>query len=59
MSKYNNTGKCEPSPTSFTQPAQHKPEARKLGFLTGELVVPSDFDEMGREQIQLMFEGHK
>lgn len=29
--------------------------ARRLGFMTGQIVVPDDFDEMGREQIEQLF----
>lgn len=30
-------------------------QIRRLGFLSGEISVPDDFDEMGREQIEAMF----
>ena len=31
--------------------------AKRLGFLKGRLEVPEDFDTMGREEIQAVFEG--
>ena len=31
--------------------------ARRLGFLKGRVEVPKDFDSMGTEAIQAMFEG--
>jgi prevent-host-death family protein len=36
-------------------PAPH--EARRLGFLIGQIVVPDDFDQMGRDEIELLFGG--
>ena len=30
---------------------------RRLGFLAGYISVPSDFDQMGAEEISAMFEG--
>ena len=30
-------------------------EVRRLGFLTGEILVPDDFDTMGSDQIESMF----
>lgn len=30
-------------------------EVRRLGFLTGEIVVPDDFDRMGSEEIEALF----
>jgi len=32
-------------------------QTRRLGFLAGEISVPADFDEMGREQIERLFGG--
>lgn len=32
-------------------------QKKRLGFLAGQLQVPEDFDEMGANQIQTMFEG--
>lgn len=32
-------------------------EVRRLGFLTGHLTVPDDFDQMGRDEIAEMFTG--
>ena len=31
---------------------------RRLGFLKGEIRVPDDFDQMGREEIACRFEGN-
>lgn len=31
--------------------------ARRLGFLKGRISVPADFDTMGAEEIQALFEG--
>jgi prevent-host-death family protein len=31
--------------------------ARRLGFLKGRLEIPEDFDSMGQEEIQALFEG--
>ncbi len=33
--------------------------AQRVGFLKGRLEVPEDFDSMGSEEIQAMFEGTK
>jgi hypothetical protein len=30
-------------------------EARRVGFMTGEISVPEDFDRMGSEAIEAMF----
>lgn len=32
-------------------------QARRLGFLAGEISVPDDFDRMGSEEIEHMFGG--
>jgi len=32
-------------------------EVRRLGFLAGQIVVPDDFDRMGSEEIERVFEG--
>jgi prevent-host-death family protein len=32
-------------------------QARRLGFMTGEIAVPEDFDRMGRVDIEQMFAG--
>ena len=32
-------------------------ERRRIGFLKGQLKVPDDFDEMGREEIERGFTG--
>ena len=31
---------------------------RRLGFLTGKISVPEDFDRMEAEKIEALFEGH-
>ncbi|MDR1490787.1 MAG: type II toxin-antitoxin system prevent-host-death family antitoxin [Desulfovibrio sp.] len=31
--------------------------AKRIGFFSGMIEVPEDFDAMGREEIQTMFEG--
>jgi prevent-host-death family protein len=36
------------------EPVPEKP-VRRIGFLAGQLQVPDDFDEMGREEIEEMF----
>jgi prevent-host-death family protein len=30
---------------------------RRLGFMAGQISVPDDFDEMGREEIEQLFHG--
>jgi prevent-host-death family protein len=40
--------------------ALHAPEARevrRLGFLTGEIAVPDDFDRIGEAEIERLFGG--
>ena len=32
-------------------------EARRTGFMAGEISVPRDFDRMGRREIEALFEG--
>lgn len=34
-------------------------QVRRLGFLAGEISVPDDFDQMGREAIKGLFGGGK
>lgn len=36
-----------------------KPVARRLGFLSGHISVPPDFDQMGSAQIEALFGGGK
>ena len=31
--------------------------ADRIGFMIGEIQVPDDFDEMGRDEIERLFEG--
>ncbi|QND51761.1 type II toxin-antitoxin system prevent-host-death family antitoxin [Phyllobacterium sp. 628] len=30
-------------------------EARRLGFMTGQMIVPDDFDQIGSEEIEQLF----
>lgn len=32
-------------------------QVKRLGFMAGQLVVPDDFDSLGRGQIEQLFEG--
>lgn len=32
-------------------------QIRRLGFLTGQIAVPKDFDRMGRAEIEKLFSG--
>ena len=32
-------------------------QIRRLGFMAGQISVPDDFDQMGREEIERMFGG--
>lgn len=32
-------------------------QARRLGFMTGQITVPDDFDHMASEEIELLFGG--
>ena len=34
-------------------------EIKRLGFLSGEITVPDDFDRMGEAEIESMFSGGK
>jgi prevent-host-death family protein len=34
-------------------------QVRRLGFMSGEIEVPEDFDRMGRDEIEAMFSGAK
>jgi len=40
-----------------TNPSKPTPGPARQGFLKGRLEVPEDFDSMGREEIQTMYEG--
>jgi len=33
-------------------------QVRRLGFMAGQISVPDDFDQMGREEIERIFAGH-
>ncbi len=39
--------------TALSAPAQ----VRRLGFMTGQISVPDDFDRMGKEEIERIFGG--
>lgn len=39
------------------QETEQPPSQERLGFLRGQLLVPDDFDEIGRAEIQRLFEG--
>jgi hypothetical protein len=48
---------AQPLPASaYTPPPD---PAKRAGFLRGRLEVSKDFDTMGKEEIQAMFEGAK
>ncbi len=32
-------------------------QIKRLGFLTGQIDVPDDFDRMGEEEIEILFKG--
>jgi len=32
-------------------------QVRRLGFMTGQISVPDDFDRMGKEEIERIFDG--
>jgi hypothetical protein len=32
-------------------------QVKRLGFMAGQINVPDDFDEMGRDEIEQMFGG--
>jgi prevent-host-death family protein len=34
-------------------------EIKRLGFMTGQISVPDDFDRMGEEEIERIFTGRK
>jgi prevent-host-death family protein len=34
-------------------------EIRRIGFMTGEIDIPDDFDEMGRAEIEHLFTGQE
>ncbi len=50
------SGKPMVTVSAYTPPPD---PAQRVGFLKGRLEVPEDFDAMGREEIQAMFEGAK
>ncbi len=41
--------------TPIDAPAPH--QIRRLGFMTGEIAVPDDFDRMGGDEIEQLFTG--
>ena len=48
------SGKPMVTVSAYTPPPD---PAKRLGFLKGNLEIPEDFDAMGKEAIQAMFEG--
>ena len=48
------SGKPMVTVSAYTPPPD---PAERLGFLRGRLEVPEDFDAMGKEEVQAMFEG--
>lgn len=48
------SGKPMVTVSAYTPPPD---PAKRIGFLKGRLEVPEDFDSMGSEEIQAMFEG--
>ena len=47
------SGKPMVTVSAYTPPPD---PAKRIGFLRGRLEVPEDFDAMGREEVQAMFE---
>ena len=43
--------------TAVEPQATHISAAKRIGFLEGQFKIPEDFDEIGREEIQRLFEG--
>jgi prevent-host-death family protein len=41
--------------TAIEAPA--RAEVRRIGFMSGEIDVPDDFDEMGRTEVEQLFAG--
>ena len=37
--------------------AEERKGSEKLGFMAGEIAVPDDFDSMGKQEIERIFEG--
>ena len=48
------SGKPLVTVSAYTPPPD---PAKRLGFLKGRLEIPEDFDSMGGEEIEAMFEG--
>lgn len=42
-------------PVARLVPLKKMPAKRRIGFLKGQLKIPDDFDEIGREEIATMF----
>lgn len=49
-------GKPMVTVSAYTPPPD---PAKRVGFLSGMIGVPEDFDSMGRDAIQAMFEGNE
>ena len=43
--------------TALTAPADD--QAKRLGFMAGQITVPDDFDQMGCEEIEKLFGGRE
>ncbi|WP_066521609.1 type II toxin-antitoxin system Phd/YefM family antitoxin [Sphingobium cloacae] len=39
--------------------APARDEVRRIGFMAGQIKVPSDFDRMGSTEIEQIFSGHE
>jgi prevent-host-death family protein len=48
-------GKPMAKVTAFSAPTGA--QMRRLGFMTGQVSVPEDFDQMGRDEIERIFGG--
>ena len=48
-------GKPVAKVTALSSPGPR--EVRRLGFMSGQIVVPDDFDQMGRREIEKLFSG--
>jgi len=38
--------------------AQSQKQAKRVGFLSGQIEIPDDFDQMGQDEVATMFGGH-
>jgi prevent-host-death family protein len=49
------SGKPMAKVTALSSPGPR--EVRRLGFMSGQIVVPDDFDQMGGREIEQLFSG--